>query len=422
SHNRASTWMANSNGWRVDTDVECYCGTIVTWNNSVKVRWTDVVQWIPNAGPGHWNNLDSLDVGNGTMDGITPTERQSYMTLWAIEAAPLYLGDDLTTVDSYGMSLLTNDEVIAVDQAGNPAKPVSQTSDQQVWSARNPDGSLTVALFNLGGAAATVSANWNELGIGGVAGVRDLWSHQNLGDAFGSVSATLPSHGSRLLHITPRDTEGPSLPVNVHGTASTPTSVSLAWDQSTGQRVTGYDVFTGPKKVASTHGTSVTVNGLTPATGYDFTVVANGNGGRHSLPAKPVSVTTPGATGAVGYEAEAPGNTLAGGANIYGCGGCSGGHKVGFIGGGGSFTMNNIMAPTAGTYLMQLSYVDGDSSRVAILTVNGAPFQVTTSGTNDNNWDTAQTVTVPVYLNAGSNAIQFGNPNGEVADIDKVTV
>ncbi|MDT9627886.1 hypothetical protein RTF48_24950, partial [Escherichia coli] len=84
-----------SNGWRVDTDVECYCDTLVTWNNSVKERWNDVVQWIPDAGPGHWNNLDSLDVGVGPMDGLTDVERQSYMTLWAIESAPLYTGDDL---------------------------------------------------------------------------------------------------------------------------------------------------------------------------------------------------------------------------------------------------------------------------------------------------------------------------------------
>ena len=76
------------------------------------------MQWIDDAGPGGWNNLDSLDVGNGAMDGLTNAERQSYMTLWAIEAAPLYTGDDLTKLDPYGLSLLTNDEVIAVDQAG----------------------------------------------------------------------------------------------------------------------------------------------------------------------------------------------------------------------------------------------------------------------------------------------------------------
>jgi hypothetical protein len=419
SHDDAATWQQYSNGWRVDTDVECYCGTLVTWNNSVKQRWNDVVQWIPDAGPGHWNNLDSLDVGNGTMDGITDPERQSYMTLWAIEAAPLFSGDDLTKLDGYGLSLLTNDEVIAVDQAGIPAKPVSQNSDQQVWFAPNPDGSETVALFNLGGTPEPVTANWADLGLSGTASVRDLWSHQNLGDANGDFSAVLPVHGSRLLRITPADRGGPRIPVHAHGTASTPTSVSLAWDASAG--ATGYDVYAGPAKVASVTGTSATVSNLTPATGYHFTVVATTPGAR-SGPSQGVDVTTPSATGAVGYEAESPNNTIGGSAAVYSCGGCSGGAKVGFLGGSGTLTFNGIKAPATGTYLMRLAYVDGDSGRPAIVTVNGTAFNLPLSGTNDNDWDTARTVTVPVPLNAGDNMIEFGNPTDYVSDIDKITV
>jgi hypothetical protein len=425
SHNDASTWQQNSNGWRIDTDVECYCDTLVTWNNSVKVRWNDVVQWIPDAGPGHWNNLDSLDVGDGQMDGITDVERQTYATLWSIESAPLYIGDDLSKLDSYGLSLLTNDEVIAVDQAGRPAKPVSQNTDQQVWYARNADGSYTVALFNLGGAAATVTANWNDIGVTGPALVRDLWSHQELGTANGSFSASLPSHGSRLLRITPRGAgNDPSMPTNVHGTASTPSSVSLAWDASDAQHssVTGYDVYAGTKKVASVHGTSATVSGLTPSTSYGFTVVANAAHGQRSPVAKAVTVTTPDAGGAVSYEAEAAGNTVSGGAQIAGCSGCSGGAKVGDLGGTGIVAINGVTVAHAGTYLMRVAYVDGDSSRTAVVTVNGTAFNLPLSGTNDNDWDNAQTVTVPVQLNAGANTVQFGNPTDYVSDIDKITV
>jgi hypothetical protein len=426
SHNDASTWEQYSNGWRIDTDVECYCNTLVTWNNSVKERWDDVVQWIPDAGPGHWNNLDSLDVGDGTMDGITDTERQSYMTLWAIESAPLYIGDDLTKLDSYGLSLLTNDEVIAVDQAGIPAKPVSQSTEQQVWYAKNPDGSYTVALFNLGDQPATVTANWSDLGISGSASVRDLWQHSNLGNYGGSFSATLASHGSRLLHITPNGAgnNGPSMPSGVHGTASTAGSVSLAWDRSVdpGSSVTGYDVYSGATKVASVTGTSATITGLKPSTGYDFTVVADGSWGRHSANSSAVSVTTPAAAGPTSYEAEATGNTIAGGASIASCSGCSGGEKVGDLGGTGTLTFNNVTVAVAGTYLMQLAYVDGDSSRTAVVTVDGRSFELPLSGTNDNNWDVAQTVTVPVQLNTGVNTIEFGNPTDYVSDIDKITL
>ena len=416
SHDDVTTWQRYSNGWRIDTDVECYCQTLVTWNNSVKERWDDVVAWIPDAGQGHWNNLDSLDVGNGTMDGISDTERQSYMTLWAIEAAPLYTGDDLTTLDSYGLSLLTNDEVLKVDQTGVPAKPVSQTSDQQVWYAHNPDGSVTVALFNLGAAPAEVTANWNDIGIGGAATVRDLWSHQNLGTAHGSFGATLPAHGSRLLRMMP---SGPTLPTNLHGTAATATSVSLAWDPTPDAKA--YDVYAGTKKVATTTKTTATITGLIPATAYNFSVTAT-QGAHRSLPGKQIPITTPAANGPTAYEAEAPGNTIGGGATIYGCGGCSGGAKVGYVGGTGYVTINNVQAPTTGTYLMQLSYVDGDSSRTAIVTVNGTPFELPLSGSNDNNWDKARTTTVPVHLNAGQNTIEFGNPDGYVSDIDKITV
>ncbi|HEY2674297.1 MAG TPA: CBM35 domain-containing protein [Rugosimonospora sp.] len=425
SHTQASTWQKYSNGWRIDTDVECYCDTLVTWNASVKQRWNDVVQWIPQAGPGHWNNLDSLDVGNGQMDGISDAERQSYMTLWAIEGAPLYAGDDLTTLDSYGLSLLTNDEVIAVDQAGRPARPVSQRADQQVWYARNADGSYTVALFNLGPSAATVTANWTDLGFTGAASVRDLWSHRDLGTATGSFGATLPTHGSRLLRVTPHGSQAaPTIPVDVHGTASTPNGISLAWNPSVaGQAgVAGYDVYANGTKVASTTGTAATITGLAAARGYRFTVVATDRGGRRSAPSSALDLTTPGPGGAGSYEAEAPGNTLTGNASVASCSGCSGGAKVGNLGGTGTVTINHVVAPAAGTYLMRVSYVDGDTSRQAVVTVDGTPFNLPLSGTGDNDWGSAQTVVVPVALAAGDNTVQFGNPTDYVSDIDRIVV
>jgi chitodextrinase len=426
SHTQADAWKQNSNGWRVDTDVECYCNTLVTWNNSVKQRWNDVVQWIPDAGPGHWNNLDSLDVGVGPMDGLTEAERQSYATLWAIESAPLYSGDDLTKLDSYGLSLLTNDEVIAVDQAGNPAKPVSQTTNQQVWYARNANGSYTVALFNLGAGYSDVTANFSDLGINGKASVRDLWSHKNLGSSSDSITENLPPHGSKLFTITPSGSaKTPGTPLAVHGTASTAGSVSLAWDAvNTGpSKVTGYTVYAGSKQVATTTGTSATVSGLTAGTGYSFTVVAKDAKGRTSQPSKAVPVTTPAATGPVAYEAEAPGNTLSGSASVGDCSGCSGGKKVGNIGGSGNtVAINNVTAPADGTYLLKLDYVDGSSGRTIVVTTGGTSFQVPLPGTNDNNWGTAQSITVPVQLKAGSNTVTFGNPDDYASDIDKITV
>lgn len=200
----ADSWKENSDGWRVDTDVECYCETLVTWDSSVKARWRDTPAWARHAGPGGWNDLDAIDVGNGEMDGLTKAERQSYMTLWSIAKSPLYSGDDLTKLDAYGVSLLTNREVLRVNQQpGAPAHPVTTAGDEQVWAARNPDGSYTVALFNLGSSPAPVTARWSALGFEGKAAVRDLWNKENLGQHKDSLTEALPAHGSRLFTVTP---------------------------------------------------------------------------------------------------------------------------------------------------------------------------------------------------------------------------
>lgn len=201
--NYADTWKKYANGWRVEWDVECYCGTagLTSWGNIARL-FPKAEQWWRHAGPGGWNDFDSLDIGNGAMDGITPDERQTAMNLWAMSSAQLFTGNDLTNLDSYGIQLLTNDEVIAVNQAGHPAHPVSTATEQQVWYANNGDGSYTVGLFNLGSSSATVTVNWNDIGLSGAASVRDLWSHSDLGVYNTSYSATnLAPHASRLFKV-----------------------------------------------------------------------------------------------------------------------------------------------------------------------------------------------------------------------------
>jgi hypothetical protein len=200
---QAMTWRQYANGWRVNGDIESYCcGTLTNWNN-VSSRFSLLPQWAPYAGKGGWNDPDSLELGNGSADGLTVDERRSQMTLWAVSAAPLLLGSNLTAMDSTDLAMLTNDEVLAVDRAGHPALPVSQASQQQVWRASNGDGSYTVALFNLGGSTATVTANWSDIGFTGSATVRDLWSRTDQGSANGSFARSLPAHGSALLKVTP---------------------------------------------------------------------------------------------------------------------------------------------------------------------------------------------------------------------------
>ncbi|GID72752.1 hypothetical protein Ade02nite_13930 [Paractinoplanes deccanensis] len=202
----AGFWRSKANGWRIDWDVECYCAgeALTQWQNIARL-FPDLATWWRHGGNGGWNDLDSLNVGNGSMDGLTQDERRTAMTLWAISAAPLYLGNDLTKLDSYGLSLLTNPEVIAVDQAGTPARPVNATSQQPTWYALNADGSYTVALFNLGRTDKDITVNWSDIGLTGAASVRDLWARKDLGRfPTGFTAATVPIHGVRLLKITPQ--------------------------------------------------------------------------------------------------------------------------------------------------------------------------------------------------------------------------
>lgn len=203
--NYADYWKKYANGWRVEWDVECYCGSeaLTQWDN-INRLFPRAADWWRHAGDGGWNDFDSLDVGNGKMDGLTPDERRTATTLWAISAAPMYTGNDLTNLDQFGVDLLTNPEVVAVDQAGVPARPVSTSSKQQVWYALNADGSYTVALFNLGRAESDITAKWSDIGLKGSATVRDLWARKNLGRSDDSFTASdVPIHGVRLLKVTP---------------------------------------------------------------------------------------------------------------------------------------------------------------------------------------------------------------------------
>jgi hypothetical protein len=199
-------WKANANGWRIENDVEAYNRSnpskLTTWAK-VSVRFSDAPKWAAFAGPGGWNDLDSLEIGNGNVDGLTPDERQTVMTLWAISCSPLILGSDLTKLDDADLALLTNPEVLAVDQAGSVATPLSQASPQQVWRVKNSDGSFTVALFNLGDAPAQVGVTWTELGFSGPAAVRDLWQHRDLGKFDAGYETTLASHACQLLRVQP---------------------------------------------------------------------------------------------------------------------------------------------------------------------------------------------------------------------------
>ncbi|MDQ0573819.1 alpha-galactosidase [Agromyces albus] len=198
-------WKEHAQGWRVDWDVECYCENeaLTTWDNIARL-FPKAADWWRHAGPEGWNDFDSLNVGNGQMDGLTKDERRTAATLWAVSAAPMYIGNDMTNLDEYGLELLTNSEVIAVNQTGRPAHPVSTATPRQTWYSTNPDGSVTVAVFNLGRTDADITVSLADLGIDGSVKVRDLWRKKDLGSVSGEfVAEDVPVHGTELFTFTP---------------------------------------------------------------------------------------------------------------------------------------------------------------------------------------------------------------------------
>jgi alpha-galactosidase len=155
------------------------------------------------AGPGHWNDPDMLEVGNG---GMSEDEYRTHLGLWAILAAPLIAGNDLTRMTPYTVDMLTNREVIAIDQdpLGKQGHPTIQEGPFEVWIKPMADHSVVVGLFNRSKEEDKMNVKFSDLGISGAASVRDVWLRKDLGVLHVAFSAYVPKHGVVLLRISPR--------------------------------------------------------------------------------------------------------------------------------------------------------------------------------------------------------------------------
>jgi alpha-galactosidase len=158
----------------------------------------------PFAGPGHWNDPDMLEVGNG---GMSEGEYRAHFSLWAMLAAPLIAGNDLAAMSPATRAILTNREVIAVDQdaLGQSGRRVVMNGDQEVWAKVLKDGTRAVALLNRGTAPQRIAVRWEELGYPPQlpAQVRDLWLGQDLPQARGSFAAEVAPHGVVMVSLKP---------------------------------------------------------------------------------------------------------------------------------------------------------------------------------------------------------------------------
>ena len=206
----ASTWAQYSNGWRTGGDIECYgcepSGSsypLTDWAN-VESRFDQVAQWQPYGGPGAFNDYDSLELGNGSNDGLTPAERQTQMSLWSLAASPLILGTDLTHLDPLDLSYLTNRAVLSVDQDSIDASRVADSATAQVFAKTEKSGDVVVGLFNTSSQAEVVSTTAAAVGLppSNAYLLNDLWRHR-LTESGSAIAADVPAHGVALLRIRP---------------------------------------------------------------------------------------------------------------------------------------------------------------------------------------------------------------------------
>ncbi len=174
------------------------------------------------AGPGHWNDPDMLEVGNG---GMTDTEYRTHFSMWSIMAAPLLIGSDLRTADEATFEILGNEEVIAVDQdpLGRQGAVVSADDGRWVVAKEMADGSRAVALFNESAAPQRISTTAEAVGLPAADGyrMRDLWRHEDFNTG-GGISATVPGHGTVLYRLWPGAGAGSYPPAAEFGAGSAP--------------------------------------------------------------------------------------------------------------------------------------------------------------------------------------------------------
>ncbi|HEX4166163.1 MAG TPA: CBM35 domain-containing protein [Bryobacteraceae bacterium] len=460
-----SVWQQFANARRTDQDVECEggCATLTDWPR-IYERFRDLPGWENTASPSlGWNDLDSLDVGNGALDGLTEDEKRSAVTLWAMANAPMYLGGDLTKLDFFGKELLTNDEVLAIQQSGQPAKQVLG-GDIPVWMTGLGPGEYIVALFNTSGTPVNYTLPWDMIGLADVDQVRDVWGRSNSPGGLNFFSTQLAGHGVRLLHITALAKARPTTSTSYEAEAAVlgGSAVIAECPNCSGGKKVG-NLGLGAANTVTFNNVEVKkpgvylmeVDSLTvDLRSYIYIVngeprTLNSGGGSFLLPSRttvpvrlkaglnviqfgnPVSyppdldrIVISGSgdatvSPATTYEAEL--GTLSGSVTAEFSNYSSGLAKAGNIGGG---TGNNVVfadvtVPSNGTYQLEIDY-QTSGTRSYFVTVNdGTPAELNLSGSTFN--DPAVTI-ILVHLNAGVNTIQIGNPSGFAPDLDRIVV
>jgi len=193
------------NLWRATGDIQDCWDCKKDWGGNGVAQILDLVDPLYSvAGPGHFNDPDMLEVGNG---GMTKEESRAHFSMWALFSAPLLAGNDISNMTADTREILLNKEVIAIDQdpLGQQGRRVKKTGDQEIWSKQLENGSRAVVLLNRGPAPTKIAVSWTDIGYPDSlpATVRNLWTASDLGKQTGTYSADVPSHGAVMLTIKP---------------------------------------------------------------------------------------------------------------------------------------------------------------------------------------------------------------------------
>ena len=183
-----------ANLWRTTGDIN------PTWDRMTLIGFSQA-GLAKYAGPGHWNDPDMLEVGNGK---LTLDENRTHMSLWALLAAPLLAGNDLSKMKPETMQILTNREVIAIDQdpLGKQGDRVSEVGPVEIWAKPLKGGAKAIGLFNRNDTTQPITLKLSDVGFTAGAKARDVWQAKDLGKLQGTYTATVPRHGVALLILT----------------------------------------------------------------------------------------------------------------------------------------------------------------------------------------------------------------------------
>jgi alpha-galactosidase len=199
---QAADWARLSQAWRTTGDITD------TWGSMSRIGFSQE-KWRPFGGPGHWNDPDMLVVGKVGWGPrlhdtrLTPDEQYTHITLWCLLSAPLLIGCDIAQMDDFTVSLLSNDEVLEIDQdeLGRQAAQSYVNGRQQIWVKELADGSRAIGVFNLARQPQTIQVKWTQLGLRAPSRLRDLWRQKDLPADAETLSATVAPHGATLLRV-----------------------------------------------------------------------------------------------------------------------------------------------------------------------------------------------------------------------------